>query len=94
MKLSELTPMLNKVLIIFVSLLILSCANQNNENGDASTANAVPEGAMVCEGEPPQICTMEYAPVCGSKAGVEKTYGNGCGACGDSVDFYIKGECS
>jgi len=41
-----------------------------------------------------EICTMEYLPVCGFKAdGTSKTYGNGCQACSDGVEYWEFGEC-
>ena len=51
--------------------------------------------ATVCEEPRPQVCTMDYRPVCGTLAGGSvKTYANGCGACGDaSVTSLVEGEC-
>lgn len=48
--------------------------------------------AHICTSEEKEamICTMEYAPVCGSN---NQTYGNGCGACAAKTDSYVKGEC-
>jgi hypothetical protein len=41
-----------------------------------------------------EICTMEYLPVCGYKIdGSSKTYGNGCQACSDGVEYWEFGEC-
>lgn len=38
-----------------------------------------------------EVCTMEYAPVCGSD---NNTYGNSCVACSNiEVEYYIRGEC-
>ncbi len=40
-----------------------------------------------------EICTLEYAPVCGFKEGESKTYGNGCQACADESEYWTIGVC-
>jgi hypothetical protein len=41
-----------------------------------------------------EVCTLEYAPVCGFKPdGTSETYGNKCQACADNVDYWELGEC-
>jgi hypothetical protein len=49
----------------------------------------------VCTDPRPQICTMDYRPVCGERNdGSLKTYSNGCNACSDrSVVGYVEGDC-
>ncbi|HBE91456.1 MAG TPA: hypothetical protein DDW55_02650 [Gammaproteobacteria bacterium] len=48
-----------------------------------------------CTDPRPQLCTMDYQPVCAKKSdGTHRTYANGCGACSDSeVIEYLAGEC-
>lgn len=47
-----------------------------------------------CQDPRPQICTLDYRPVCGQLTnGETKTYGNACMACGDaSVIGSFEGE--
>ena len=48
-----------------------------------------------CAEPRPQVCTMEYAPVCADlAAGGRKTYSSACNACADDVvTSYLRGEC-
>jgi hypothetical protein len=48
-----------------------------------------------CANPRPEICTMEYNPVCGfTNDGSRTTYGNECSACSDiTVQWYFSGEC-
>ena len=49
-----------------------------------------------CKDPRPQMCTMDYNPVCGiSKDDSKKSYSNGCSACSDSevVEYYL-GTCT
>lgn len=50
---------------------------------------------VICTEPRPEICTMDYQPVCASLAsGSYKTYSNGCSACSDlSVISYRDGMC-
>lgn len=42
----------------------------------------------------PMVCTMEYAPVCGTTASGEvKTYGNACTLRADKAEMLYQGEC-
>lgn len=61
----------------------------------ASDKTAAAEGATVCKDPRPQVCTMDYAPVCATlQSGSVKTYPNGCGACADaSVKSWVADAC-
>ena len=52
--------------------------------------------AQACEEPRPQVCTMDYRPVCASLTdGSVKTYSNGCTACGDAaVSSWIESACA
>lgn len=53
------------------------------------------EGLKQCTEPRPEVCTMEYAPVCGTdNKGETQTYATGCTACADAqVVAYHEGEC-
>ena len=71
-----------------------------SESGDclpqkvSQSVSQEPE-VTVCTDPRPQMCTMDYRPVCGTKSdGSQATYSNGCGACSDpEVVEYRDGEC-
>lgn len=48
-----------------------------------------------CTEPRPQVCTMEYAPVCADlNSGGKKQYASACNACADDVvSGYLNGEC-
>lgn len=54
------------------------------------------DGLVICPEPRPQVCTMDYQPVCAQlQDGSFKVYSNGCGACSDhNVIGYREGECS
>lgn len=48
----------------------------------------------ICEDPRPEVCTMDYRPVCGYAESGHKTYSNACTACSDiAVVGYTDGEC-
>jgi hypothetical protein len=48
-----------------------------------------------CTEPRPQVCTMEYAPVCATRTGGARAdYSSGCNACADdAVSSYEQGQC-
>ena len=53
------------------------------------------QGRFVCTDPRPEVCTMDYNPVCATLAdGSTATYPNGCGACADvAVVSHRPGAC-
>lgn len=53
------------------------------------------EGGTICSDPRPQLCTMQYDPVCATLAdGSTATYANACGACSDAeVVSHLPGAC-
>jgi len=78
-----------KNLLGFASTLILTgCAAQPPAIEDT--------GLSVCPDPRPQICTMDYNPVCArfKSDAPDATYSNACGACSDPrVQAHSPGSC-
>ncbi|NRB40570.1 MAG: hypothetical protein HRU20_19235 [Pseudomonadales bacterium] len=74
----------------FVLLMLSACGVHAVEEDVAEDENLAR-----CSDPRPQMCTMDYTPVCGVTAdGQKKTYGNACGACADvAVLSYQEGVC-
>ena len=69
-------------------LLLTSCATP--------TGGTIPANAVQCFNPRPQVCTMDYTPVCASLAETAEmaTYANACTACADlSVMYHQPGAC-
>ena len=64
--------------ITAAAVILASCASGPSKNGGSISER-------VCEEPRPQVCTMEYNPVCARlDDGSQQTYSNACGACADS----------
>ena len=74
-----------------VSGLILICV----VSGCGLNQQPTPSLFTQCELPRPQVCTMEYAPVCATLiAGATREYSSGCNACADdAVAAYLPGPC-
>jgi hypothetical protein len=77
-------------IIMIAGLVVGACATAPKDEMAATP------GATVCVDPRPQICTMDYRPVCGTlKNGTVKTYSNGCSACADAgVISWVDGACA
>lgn len=79
----------NKNIILCLLIFLLSCSTNISEN--------IHDGNITkCTSPRPQICTLDYKPVCGfENDGFHSTYSNACGACANSnVTSYTEGECN
>lgn len=64
--------------IAAAALLAAGCASKAPTSVDSMAE-------QVCEEPRPQVCTMDYRPVCARlDDGTQQTYSNGCGACADA----------
>ena len=77
------------VITLFMSLMLSGCASVMNEDN-----SGVPE-SVICPEERPEICTMQYEPVCAKLMNnTLQTYSNSCSACADKQAIaYQHGEC-
>ncbi len=85
--------------VLLAISMLFACSTHQSEPEQERQQTQCPE-------QRPQICTMDYQPVCATRdTGVrcittpcpsseQKTYSNGCSACTDpAVVSYITGEC-
>jgi len=80
---------MGSLVLVVWPLLLGGCA--------ATTADTKsPVKLQDCEEPRPQVCTMDYRPVCASLSdGSSKTFSNGCSACADSrVEGWHDGACA
>ncbi len=72
--------------IMAFALATAGCTHTGTEEKESITA---------CTDPRPQMCTMQYGPVCGTlDDGSEKTYSTDCTACSDAaVTQHRPGEC-
>jgi hypothetical protein len=80
---------ISQILMPGLVVLVSACATTPSDGPAMGTA------AQACEEPRPQVCTMDYRPVCARLSdGSVKTYSNGCSACGDaSVSSWTEGAC-
>lgn len=76
------------LILILVGLMLASCAT-SPEN----TALELP--THQCQEPRPEVCTMEYKPVCGLNQAKEKfDFSNACSACSDhQIMRWFEGQC-
>ncbi len=74
-------------------LALTACVSVPIPEATLETDNT--ESLTFCQEPRPQVCTMDYRPVCAElKEGGSKTYSNGCGSCTDpKVVGYRDGAC-
>ena len=81
--------MYRSIQIAVTCLLLHACA------AGSTNKAMVTEGPTACEDPRPQVCTMDYTPVCATlQDDTVKTYSNGCGACADiNVKSWVANAC-
>jgi hypothetical protein len=53
---------------------------------------STPASAQLLFGKQP-VCTLQYQPVCATRGGMTRTYGNACQARADGARIVAQGEC-
>ena len=82
-------PVIGRLSPILLAMTLAACAGQR---GPASAADPA---ETICVEPRPEVCTMDYRPVCARlESGEMRTYSNACGACADAaVIAHLPGAC-
>ena len=66
-----------------------------DQSMDSSGSQLVQASLIQCPAQRPEVCTMDYRPVCArDESGAKKEFGNACGACAQSeIVAYEEGSC-
>ena len=77
----------------FALLFLAGCSTSGSQPAPAAPPTTSP--VTSCTDPRPEVCTMEYAPVCARlESGGFRTYASGCSACADTaVVSYQDGPC-
>jgi len=68
------------LMALLLTFSLIGCTSKSADGGSETTA------LTECAEPRPQVCTMDYRPVCGQdRDGAWKTYSNACGACSDAT---------
>ncbi len=87
---------LGACLVCCVAVLVTACGFGGRAEPAPIVGSSASQGTGNACGDPrPQVCTMEWAPVCANTlAGATKQYASACNACADDqVSGYQAGEC-
>ena len=78
--------------MVIALITVTGCTAMPRQNNNGAANNKV----TICKPPRPQICTMDYNPVCAKlKSGHQKTYSNGCSSCSDpNVIEYVDKACA
>ena len=82
----QVKKLMSCILVLFAALFLNGC--------DTSSDNEILD--TMCSDPRPEVCTMEYDPVCGYKSDkTSKAYSSGCSACTEKeIIGYKNGECT
>lgn len=78
-------------LLLYPYLILMGCSTVAETKNIKTSESKI----TVCKDPRPQICTLNYLPVCATTNNAkEKTYANGCTACSDkNVVSYREAAC-
>ena len=96
MKKSCKLSLLSLIAVAAITTVLLPLPAFSGGPAPEEESNIGVDDLVICTEPRPQICTMDYKPVCGQlQDGSFKTYSNGCGSCSDpEVVGYREGECA